>query len=203
MSENLVSIRPGYETVLSDGTRITAEPISNFRINRNPSEVALHEAYHVLAAILQGVGVKRATVVPEGDALGVTEVTQFDPVVAAAAHAFGCDGCGHDLTLVMLSGHDVGSSASAARSLLSGYEDEIFAIATLLDERKSVDGSEAIGIVRHIDEVSREEELMVVKVTAPNGTRNTHTKRLHDGTALIINNQALEDRTSLQRTKTV
>lgn len=60
-----------------------------------------------------------------------------------AAHAMGCDGTGHDVAVVGWMGHDTGSAASAARSLLISREDEIHAVAAEIETKGTISGHEA------------------------------------------------------------
>src|SRR3990170_4629605 len=58
---------------------------------------------------------------------------------AAAAEALGCSGTGHDMFITEhVLGVDPSVAKSAARSVLSGKSEEIYEVATLLQERSTI-----------------------------------------------------------------
>lgn len=164
-----VRAQAGQETRLDDGTVLIIEPVETLRIDRNPSPTSQHEAWHALAAILLGIGVYHLTNIPEKGSLGHTQVARFDAIVAAAAHAMGCSGGSHDLYMIMLSGQNVGGAINKARGLLSGHKKKMLAIATALDERKKMNGSETLAIVRQVDKETKEGKMVLVKIISPDG----------------------------------
>jgi len=99
-----------------EGFKVTVKPVESTKII--PGSVANHEAKHIVAAITNGTGVKKATIVPGEGCLGLTELTRPDAIAAAAPHATGCDGTGHDVFIIGLMGHDVNAVSNAAREII-------------------------------------------------------------------------------------
>lgn len=120
-----------------NGTTISASKLE--RPRKIPSSVAKHEAAHVVAA----GEIVMATIIPSGDALGRTQPVKMTAAAAAAAEALGHDGTGYDMYLTEhILGVDPGVAKSAARSALSGRDEEIYEVATLLEERGTIGQSD-------------------------------------------------------------
>jgi len=170
-------VKAGHEERLKNGWRMVVEPLNKVRINPHPSEVSLHEARHAYAAMLLGIGVHYMTNVAEGNSLGHTLLSQFNPVVAAAPDALGSPGGGHDLWQIFWSGHSIESARSQARALLADHEKEILALATRLDEIRKMGGQEMFALAREVDKEKREGPLMLVRLIAPDGTEKKIEKR--------------------------
>lgn len=118
---------------LKGGTTITARKIEAPRVI--PGSVAEHEAAHVVAA----GEIVSATIIPKGDALGTTQPVKMTAATAAAAEALGHTGTGWDMFLTEhVLGVDPGTAKAAARSALSGKDEELLEVATLLEERKTI-----------------------------------------------------------------
>src|SRR3989344_4934781 len=116
-----------------DGTIVGARKVEVKR--PIPGFVAIHESAHVVAA----GKIVSATIIPSGDALGTTQPVKMTAAAAAAAEALGCNGTGHDMfitehVLVV----DPSVAKSAARSALSGKSEEMYEVATLLQERSTI-----------------------------------------------------------------
>lgn len=123
------------------GWTITAKPVENFtHFSRKSTE--FHEATHAVAAVLNNTEVIEVTNVAGPGYYGMTRLGRADAIAAVAAHAMGCNGTGHDLMIVHHMGHEASSASYAARSLLSGREKEIYSVATLLAQRRSISGEE-------------------------------------------------------------
>jgi hypothetical protein len=159
----------GHETLLSDGTRIIVESFDDLEIDENPSDISQHEAWHALAALLLGIGVEYLTNIPEGNTAGHTKVEKFHPIAAAAAHAMGCSGGGHDLKMIRMSGNNVNTALMGARTLLSGERRKMLAIATALDKKKTLGGNETLAIVKHVNAGVHENAMALVRIIAPDG----------------------------------
>jgi len=108
-----------------------------------PSEVALHESMHAVAANANGTGVSNMTIQPSSDYLGLTELSRFDPVAAVAPHSMGAKGTGYDIMLVEQMGKDVSSLAKAARGIINNNWTAVEAVAKLLEEKGTISGFEA------------------------------------------------------------
>ena len=100
-----------------------------------PGSVAQHESAHIVAA----GRIKSATIIPSGNALGTTTPEVMTAAAAAAAAAMGHDGVGWDLFVTeQMLGVDAQTAKTAARQALSGKQEEMHEVATLLEERKTI-----------------------------------------------------------------
>lgn len=113
--------------------------VRNIDISRpTPGPVAQHEAAHVVAA----GEIHSATIIPRGDALGTTTPKVMTAAAAGAAAARGHRGVGWDLFLAKHAfGADADSAIAQGRAALSGKEDEVEEVATILQERGTIDQS--------------------------------------------------------------
>ncbi|MBV9349683.1 MAG: hypothetical protein JO026_02940 [Patescibacteria group bacterium] len=172
-----ISAESAEELLFPDGTRVTGRYLDSLPINRKPSATSLHEARHAFAAYLLGIDVYYLTNIPEGNSLGHTLLAGFHPVVAAAPDALGSPGGSSDLRKVDASGHSIEGARAEARELLAGYEEEIFALATALDMRNTLGGSEMVAIAREIDAEKKEGKWMLITITSPDGKTETLKQR--------------------------
>lgn len=124
------------------GWTVKIKPIMPFNMVE-PGATAKHEALHTVAAILTGDKVIDATRIPGDGFKGRTRLTRFSGIAFVAAHARGSDGAGHDLWVLRSLGHDVDLLAGEARSVLSGHDEEIHAVASLIEEKGTISGYEA------------------------------------------------------------
>ena len=146
---------------------------------------ALHEARHGTAAELNGTRVLFATVVPGKGYLGLTALSSFDAVAAAAPNAHGDDGTGADVQMIQEAGHSVGGAASSARNILASREAQLMvnAVAFALDRHGTLSGRDIREIIRHV----KEGEVLEITVIPPEGNQRKirHTAR-HDDTTIDI-----------------
>lgn len=153
---NLSSVSLVTKT-LEGGTTITARKIETPR--PFPGSVAEHEAAHVVAA----GEIVSATIIPSGDTLGTTQPVKMTATAAAAAEALGHSGTGWDMYLTeYVLGVDPGTAKAAARSALSGRDEEIFEVATLLEERKTIGQSDVDEARQNI--IERRQGIFAVEV---------------------------------------
>ncbi len=143
-----------------------------------PGSTAIHEAQHVAP---NPRNIRRASINPGQGFLGFAEPYVFDPIMAAGPHAMGSGGTGHDMRLIELHGHDTGSAASAARSILSNLHEEVHAIASVLQEKGEISGYEAEEIM---DEVANPEA--EIKVIGPDGKERSFVSKVRKGEKHII-----------------
>jgi hypothetical protein len=137
MMERLILASGAATKTYEDGTVVSAK-ILEFR-RPIPSSVAEHEAAHVVAA----GEIVRATIIPSGDAQGTTQPVRMTAAAAAAAEAMGHSGTGWDMHLVKYYLEtDPSAAKAAARAALSGKHEEMFEVATLLEERKTIGQSD-------------------------------------------------------------
>lgn len=131
-----LKIRPSVSArkTLENGTSISVKKIEEIR--PLPNKTAEHEAAHVVAS----GEIVNASIIPSGDALGTTRPVRMTAVAAAAAAALGFEGTGWDQFITeQVLGVDFRTAKAAARSVLSGKEDEMYEIATILQERSTID----------------------------------------------------------------
>lgn len=173
------------EQLLETGERVIFESVDTLEIDESIDDksVEMHEAWHALAALLLGVGVKGVTVIPGTGYEGATFLDGYNPLVFAAAHAMHCDGTGHDLSVIHMAEGQTGEAVGQARALLSGEKNKrrAKAIATLLKRRKSIGGGEAWAVFHEINKKDRDGELYFVRVIRPDGTEVTEEKRAKTG----------------------
>src|SRR5438309_2024694 len=109
LSIGTTEIAPGYK----------AEVTPKFDLENKPkSETSIHETRHGVAGIKNGSYVRRMSIIPGPGYLGITELDRFDAIAFMAPHAAGCDGTGHDVSVVAYMGHNPGVAAGAANALL-------------------------------------------------------------------------------------
>lgn len=128
------------------GWTVKIKPIVPFDMAK-PGATAHHEAAHTVAAILTGDNVLEATRISGPTYLGRTRLSKFNPIAFVAAHARGCSGTGYDLMVLTSLGYDTNSLAQAARGVLSGHEEEITAVASLIEANGTISGDEALAIM--------------------------------------------------------
>lgn len=149
---------------IAPGWVVTVEPVKHFDMVE-PGTTAIHEGIHVVATILTDNHVEEASIVPGPGYLGRT-IAGFSPIAFMAPHAMGCDGTGHDISVVIWKGYDPNSLAEAARSTLAGHEDEIYAVSSLIEAQGTISGYEAKWIM---DEITHPEAQ--VEITNPLGQK--------------------------------
>lgn len=138
-----------YDAVAEAGWTVKIKPIMPFDM-AEPGATAHHEATHTVAAILTGDNVLEATRISGPGYSGRTRLSRFNPIAFVAAHAKGCRGAGYDLMVLTSLGHDINSLAGAARGVLSGHEDKIHAVASLIEARGTISGYEALEVMEAV-----------------------------------------------------
>lgn len=150
-----------------------------------PGSTAVHEATHAVAAIANGTSVKKATIEPGPGYLGLTELSRFDPIAAAAPHADGCSGTGHDVHIVAMMGIDVRAASSAALGVVGQNRQEIGAVASLLEEKKTITGSDIEASIREVGEKKKGHEKAIVFIKAADGSERSLKTDMHGGIVMI------------------
>ncbi|OGE37040.1 hypothetical protein A3B45_04095 [Candidatus Daviesbacteria bacterium RIFCSPLOWO2_01_FULL_39_12] len=143
--ERLVEIKPGISEIYG-GWKAKVKPIDCVE-ETMPSPTAEHEAAHTVAALLTGSCVRKASRIPGPGYSGITELNGFNGVAFMAAHALGCSGTGYDRLVVSQMGHDPDLLAGVARGVLSGHEEEISAVASLIEVKETISGTEALWVM--------------------------------------------------------
>ena len=139
-----------------------------------PGPVAKHEAAHVVAA----GKIVSATIIPSGDALGTTQPVKMTAAAAAAAEALGCNGTGHDMFITEhVLGVDPSVAKSAARSALSGKSEEMYEVATLLQERRTIGQSDVDEARQNVKDRNQGIFPIEVEIITPDGQRRSITAR--------------------------
>lgn len=157
---------------IGTGWTASVKPVKPFG-STVPGSTAYHEAVHAVAAILTGSHVREATNIAGDGYLGKTEIDGFNAIAFAAAHAKGCGGTGHDLAVLRILGHDPSSLAWAARNVLSGHDDEIYAVSSLIEERGRISGFEAKEAMKKASDPEADVELI-----SPNGQSYHFTSKI-------------------------
>ncbi len=169
---------------LKGGETITITKVRGPEIAETIDPVALHEACHTLAALVLGIPVHRVSTVPGPGYLGVTELGAFNPVVAAAAAAWGCDGAGDedspgsDIWQIKHSGEGISSALSRARHILDARRIELYTIASAIQRSRTISGSEAA----HAKREAEHGTLLEVRLRRADGRETTvrRTVRPHE-----------------------
>lgn len=144
-------LTPGGEMVSAPtGIKALITPIAPFDMV-TPGSTSYHEAAHTVAALLTGDTPEIASRNPGPGYLGITILRRFNKLAFVAAHALGCSGAGHDLSVLHRMGHDIGSLASAARDLLSGNLNKVYAVASLIQAKGAITGGEAKWVMDKLD----------------------------------------------------
>lgn len=131
-----------------------------------PGKVARHEAAHVIAA----GEIVSATIIPSGNARGITQPVKMTAATAAAAEALGYDGTGWDMYLTKhILNTDPNVAKSAARAAMSGKDEEMQEVATLLEERKTIGQKDVEEAVRSVDNRRKGIHPVEVQITSPEG----------------------------------
>lgn len=163
------SITRTYE----DGTTVMVQKLEKPR--KIPGSVAEHEAAHVVAA----GEIVMATIIPSGGALGTTQpVKMTAAAAAAAAEAMGHKGTGWDMYLTEhVLGVDPGTAKSAARSALSGRGEEMYEVASLLEEKGTIGQSDVVKARQNVS--NRRDGIFPVeiKIIAPDGKTSRITTK--------------------------
>lgn len=114
-----------------------------------PGETATHEAMHVIAAYENGTGVESATIIPGAGYLGLTRLKRFDAVSAMAPHSMGKSGTSHDVYIASLFAN-AGAAESAARGIINSNMDKVAAVASSLEEKKTITGSDIDRVINEV-----------------------------------------------------
>ncbi len=181
MGHEAVNIPLGGEVVLPDGTRLKAYPKEKLS-KKKPGAAATHETRHAVVAIKNGTGVVFATIIPGPGYSGLTQIRAPDAVATAAPHAHGDGGTGHDVLMIVLSGHDLGAAMNAARSALSGMDKQVHAVAAELEERGTLMGADIERIMKLVENGQE----IVIEITSPKGKKETRNKSGVKGDTVML-----------------
>lgn len=167
MGEKLVLPVHG-ETHLADGTHIIVRKVKPLHVGR-AGATDLHEPRHAVAAELNGTSVLWATVISGDGYLGLTALSSFDAVAAAAPHAHGDGGTSADVHMIKQAGHSVESAGAAARSILASKEAQLMvdAVGTALARHGTLSGGE----IRNIMQQVKKGDVLEITIIRPNGAR--------------------------------
>jgi hypothetical protein len=183
MASKMERYFPIGETVRADGSIVVVEKRRGSRRGPRGGSTARHEARHAVAAIANGTGVVYATIIPGPGYRGLTQLSGFDAVAAAAPHAHGDDGTGHDVSIIERAGHSVGAAGSAAKSILAERHEHVEAVASALQTEGSLSGSRIREIMSDIDKGPE----IIIKIFFPNAKKFERTiRRRMDGSDGIL-----------------
>jgi hypothetical protein len=164
-------VLPGWTVIISRKNYFT----------QKPGRTAHHEGLHTVAAIKNGSKVIEASREPGPGSLGHTLLGRYDRIAFMAAHAHGCDGTGHDVSVVRFMGDNPESAASSARQLLMNQEEEIYAVSSLIEEKGTITGEQA---VQALDKVANPEA--DIEVIGPNGEKRSFVTKTRKGKNFFI-----------------
>lgn len=156
----------GERRVRPDGTVVETQ-VENALPFEAPDEVAEHENVHAFVAAERGTGIIRISTIPEGNSLGHVLLAHADVVSAAAPHALGHRGTGHDMRIVASMGASALGACAAARSVVSGRQEDMHRLAGFVHARRKLSGSE----YRRAKKQVEDGDTVRVTVTRPTGER--------------------------------
>ena len=176
---------PIGKTTFIEGLKIFAEaPIQ--KPKTRPGGTALHEAMHVIAANENGTGVESATIIPGDGYLGLTKLSRPDAVAAMGPHSMGASGTSFDVFIAGQIGN-AGAAESAARGIINSNMDKVEAVASVLEEKGTIGGSEISQAIREVEHPTP--QLATIFIEAPTGeTQKLSNLEIHDG-AIKINEE--------------
>ena len=161
-----IRVIPGsvVEQVYEDGTNVTAY-VEHGDDDVTPSPVAIHEAYHIVAA---DNDLESSTIVPSGDAKGQTILKKTTSVAAAAPAAMNCDGISWDQHVVEdYLGEDFQTAMSAARQKLRGKGPLVYKVAAKLQREKIIGQTQVDNAVQELKDEQRGIREVVVYIGRP------------------------------------
>ncbi|OGD89847.1 hypothetical protein A3D07_02890 [Candidatus Curtissbacteria bacterium RIFCSPHIGHO2_02_FULL_42_15] len=165
---------------LESGATVTVERLEAKR--PIPCSVAKHEAAHVVAA----GKIVSATIIPSGEVLGETRPVHLTASSAAAAAAMGYEGFGWDkLLTVDYLGVDWETAKAAARADLSGRADEMYEVATILQERGTIGQSDVEEARQNVKNRSEGIFPVQVNVLPPEGKVVTYMDESFHGEVIV------------------
>lgn len=177
----------GTTSTLHRGGSVTAEKV---RITKSspettPGRVAMHEAAHIVVALLCGVGVKAANIVPNGPIEGTTHIDRMHKAALGAGGALedpsGRGPASGDRMIAFAHGIDWGEAVSEARAVINGNMNLIRAIASALEKNSELGRSDIENV---FDEAANGTEV-ILTFTDLNGSTETTTTRASPGTRKI------------------
>lgn len=154
------------------GWSVTLRPLHEFKPVAHGS-TSRHEAFHTVPAILRGIDVYIASIIPGPGYEGITKLGRFDDVSFMAPDSLGCRGTKHDVFVVTLMKRSPSSAAATARSLLMDKGDEINAVASLMEEKGTITGDDAKWAMNEV--VNPE---TAVEISNPEGKVNKFVTRI-------------------------
>ncbi|GEM_PF-3363308 len=138
-----------------DGTIVGVTAEKKEKKRTIPGGTAKHEAMHAVAAEENGTSVSLATIVPGEGYLGLTVLSRPDAVAAAAPHAHGHSGTSHDMKIVEFMGVSPSAASNAARNIIGRNSHKVEAVASHLQDNKSLSGFEVRNTMSDAEEELR------------------------------------------------
>lgn len=173
MERGPLYIQVNTTNYLPDGSSISAS-INEKPKGIKPSNTAKHEALHIVAS---NCDIIEATIIPDGDSLGKTIPRRMTAAGAAAAHAMGYDGTGHDMQVAAFLGYTQASADALAHNALLGKQEEVEEIAIALEENGSIGQSHVDEALRRVDDRKKGNHLVLVTRRDRNGREDTMEAR--------------------------
>ncbi len=165
----------------ANGVSVHVTSHAEHRIHYGPT--AGHEAAH---AIIKPI--RRATIIPSGNALGTTVPEVMTVEAAAAAAAMGYGGTSWDMHIVEHVFRVNRSTAiAAARAKLRGQEEVHAEVATILQLQKTIDQRDVNRARENVRKRRRGIFAVEVHVESPEGKKVTYEAETQNANVLIPN----------------
>lgn len=158
------------------GWRVKVVPIRRAHGGVIPGRTAIHEAQHVVP---NPRNIRRASIKPGPGYLGFAEAFEPDPIMAAGPHAMGSEGTSHDLKVIEYGGFDVSAVISSAREVVSKLHKEVYAVASVLQEKGEISGFEAERIMNEVAKPKAAVEIIDPSGKVLNFVLNTDRSKRH------------------------
>ena len=171
---------------------------------KKPDQVTstgLHEGWHIGTGLLRGIGIAGADIKRKGNALGTTYSDTFDGPTAAAGHASGTGGYGHDFFNSRLHGRDPYTDSAAATATVKQLPELPIELAWNLDQYKSLNRKDILSIHLNVKEENKKRNKKtqtyeipiktkdgkeeIIRVEAPKGATMLHVPLPQSGDIFV------------------
>ena len=154
------------------------------------SSTARHEAAHVVVGVARNIGINGVDIKPKGNALGTTYPDRFDGPTAAAGHASGTGGEGHDFMLIRMHGKSPFAESASASEVLKKHTDEFLAIGAALDQHKYLSRNDINTIysktgTERIEKENKKTQIYEVPIRRKDGKENKYRLEVPKGTTML------------------
>ncbi len=164
---------------------IVVSAVKRLRRRIAPGRTAFHEAAHIEASQLDE-GIDRATIVGTSEYNGATWPRRMTATSAMAAAALDMDGTGWDefLTAHILHVNPDGAK-STVLSILAGRQDYMWAVAEILEEKKTIGQEDVNRAHEQVDNERRGVWQVDVMVKNKDGTTFIHSTESENNNVMV------------------